>query len=96
LFWIRRHTDSDGAIEVVDSTRGAVVIAEQLEEREALLRALESLSRRQREVLQLVFYHDMTIEEAARVMRVSLGSARTHYERGKKSLAQMLGNGVER
>jgi RNA polymerase sigma-70 factor (ECF subfamily) len=96
LFWIRRHTDSDGAIEVVDSTRGADVIAEELEEREAVIRALESLSRRQREVLQLVFYHDMTIEEAARVMKVTLGSARTHYERGKKSLAQKLGNGVER
>jgi len=96
LFWIRRHTDSDGASEVVDTTRGADVIAEQSEDREALIRALESLSRRQREVLQLVFYHDMTIEEAARVMKVSLGSARTHYERGKKSLAQKLGHGVDR
>ncbi len=95
-FWIRRHTDSDGAIEIADTARGADMIAEQSEEREALIGALESLSRRQREVLQLVFYHDMTIEEAAQVMKVSLGSARTHYERGKKSLAQKIGRGVER
>jgi RNA polymerase sigma factor (sigma-70 family) len=96
LFWIRRHTNSDGAIALVDTSRGADEIAEQSDEREQLTHALETLSRRQREVLQLVFYHDMTIEEAARVMRVSLGAARTHYERGKKALASKLLDRVDR
>jgi RNA polymerase sigma-70 factor, ECF subfamily len=56
----------------------------------ALLRALPRLARRQREVLELVFYHDMTIEQAGQTLGISLGSARVHYERGKKRLAALL------
>jgi RNA polymerase sigma factor (sigma-70 family) len=56
----------------------------------ALLRALARLARRQREVLELVFYHDMTIEQAGQALGISLGAARVHYERGKKRLFALL------
>ncbi|MEM7106500.1 MAG: sigma-70 family RNA polymerase sigma factor [Bacteroidota bacterium] len=55
-------------------------------------KALGQLSQRQQEVLQLVFYHDMTIEKAATAMGVSIGSARTHYKRGKQNLGKILQN----
>lgn len=56
----------------------------------ALVRALKRIARRQREILELVFYHDMTIEEAGRTLGISIGSARVHYERGKKRLSTLL------
>jgi RNA polymerase sigma-70 factor (ECF subfamily) len=55
-----------------------------------LRQALETLSSRQQEVLHLVFYQEMTIEEAAEAAGLKLGTARTHYERGKARLRRLL------
>jgi len=61
-------------------------LVSQNELRESVTRLLSTLSNRQREVLQLVFYHDLTVEQAAEVLGISIGSARVHYERGKDNL----------
>ena len=50
-----------------------------------------ALPARQRELLHLVFYHDLSIAEAAGILGVAVGTARTHYERGKARLRQWLG-----
>lgn len=55
-----------------------------------LVGALSTLPARQRQLLHLVFYQDLTIAEAAGVLGISIGTARTHYERGKQRLRESL------
>lgn len=60
-----------------------------------LMAALSGLSKRQQEVLHLVFYQDLTIQEAGLVMGISTGTAARHYERGKAGLRARLAEGDE-
>ncbi len=51
---------------------------------------LEGLSARQRDVLHLVFYQELTLEETASALGISVGSARVHYHRGKQALRNRI------
>ena len=65
----------------------------ELERSEMQRRFQQSLARlpaRQCETLHLVFYQELSLSEAAQVMNISIGSARRHYERGKKRLREAL------
>lgn len=64
------------------------------EDRQRLAGALEGLSPRQAQVVELVFAHELSVADAARVLGISVGSARTHYHRAKRQLADLLGEGA--
>jgi RNA polymerase sigma factor (sigma-70 family) len=89
--WLRllpldRGTDAPSAEATPDEN------AEAAERSERLVHALQRLPRRQREVVLLVFYHEHTVEQAAEVLGVGIGSASTHYARGKARLRELLGD----
>ena len=80
---VQRMADERRAPDEFESARG-------------LRAALQQLPERQNEVLHLVFYQDMSIADAAEVMEITVGSARTHYERGKARLRALLEGRDER
>jgi RNA polymerase sigma factor (sigma-70 family) len=77
----------DDATPLVDAPGAAF---EKSEIQKQFRTALAKLPPRQREVLHLAFYEDMSLSEAAVIMGISIGSARQHYERGKKHLREWL------
>jgi RNA polymerase sigma-70 factor (ECF subfamily) len=64
------------------------------ENRQRLVGALERLSPRQAQIVDLVFAHELSVADAAGVLGISVGSARTHYHRAKQQLADLLGEGA--
>lgn len=62
------------------------------DENAALWKAVQELPRQQRDIVELVFCRDMTIEAAASIMGVTTGTGRVHYDRAKKTLKMKLTN----
>lgn len=73
-----------------DSSAQPEASLERSEMRRRFNEAIARLPARQRETLHLVFYQDLSLSEAAEIMNISVGSARRHYERGKKRLREAL------
>ena len=72
------------------SPSGAEVDLERRQVSKRLREALVALSPRQRQVLELVFYHELTVRQAAESMGVAPGTASLHYDRGKRRLLELI------
>jgi RNA polymerase sigma-70 factor (ECF subfamily) len=57
---------------------------------DGIWQAVRTLPARQRDIIELVFCRELTIEQASTVMGVSTGTGRAHYDRAKKALRSRL------
>jgi RNA polymerase sigma-70 factor (sigma-E family) len=80
----RRHSQLD-----VDAAPAEQLAMVHLEH-EAVVRALRTLPRRQREVLVLRYYDGASEVEIAETLDIGLGSVKTHASRGLRAVAERL------
>lgn len=87
---LRRFLRREVAEDPRPSTPSPESVASDREAHARLRALLTRLSSRQRDLLHLVYYQEMTIEDASEVLGITVGTARTHYERGKQRLRALL------
>jgi RNA polymerase sigma factor (sigma-70 family) len=89
---VRAHAERQTAPSVV---RGADEAALETERRAAVLDAMEALPRRQREVLALRYYVDLSEAEIAETLGISRGAVKSHASRGAATLRDLLADHLE-
>ena len=77
------------------SGRRHVVVPQMSEPAEEVWRAVRSLPRRQREAIVLCLVAGYSRLEAAELMSVSVETVKTHLERGRQALAEILKESIE-
>ena len=89
---VRRHAERERP---PTAAAGADHTAYDVERRDTVLDALRDLPRRQREVLALRYYLDLSEAEIADVLGISRGAVKSHASRGAAALRAVLGPTLE-
>ena len=90
--WYRRYGGRETAVADLPDQLMADEAARRIEDRDAMCRALLSLPPRQRAVVVLRYYEELTELEIADVMGVSPGTVKSQASRALRRLAVTLGS----
>jgi RNA polymerase sigma-70 factor, ECF subfamily len=82
--------------EIVDPADNPEVTCTLKRRREMLRKCLTRLRREQREIIDLVYYHDKSVQEVAEIMHIPRNTVKTRMFYARRKLSQMLAaQGVE-
>jgi RNA polymerase sigma-70 factor, ECF subfamily len=82
--------DDDVAEAIIDQTDDPQIALEKKETRGLLWECLKKLSSEHREIIDLVYYHEKSVEEAAEVVGVSRSTVKTRMFYARKRIAELL------
>jgi RNA polymerase sigma-70 factor (ECF subfamily) len=98
---LRRRSDE----ELDDETAGAIedpsddpeVVLDKKDKSAAIRKCLEKLSAEHREIIDLVYYHEKSVEEVAKIVGIPENTVKTRMFYARKRLAELLkAAGIER
>jgi len=96
----RRSTeelDEDAAAAIEDPRHSPEVTMQNQQKTEILLNCLTQLSPTHREIIDLVYYHERSIDEAAEIIGVSRNTVKTRMFYARKRIAELLAaQGIDR
>ncbi len=89
--------DDEKAAAIEDSADDPEVTAQKKDKSEALRKCLEGLSPDHREIIDLVYYHEKSVEEVAEIVGIPEATVKTRMFYARKKLSELLKNsGVDR
>jgi RNA polymerase sigma-70 factor (sigma-E family) len=93
--WLSRRVAEQPLRDYDGASGGAADGLAEVLERDAMIRAVKLLAPRQREVLVLRFFADLSVAETAAVIGSSQGSVKTHTSRALARLREVLADGSD-
>lgn len=82
--------DEEWAAEIPDEADTPEVISQKLDKGAAIRLCMEKLSAEHREVLDLVYYHEASVDEVAEIVGIPEGTVKTRLFHARKKLAELL------
>ena len=88
----RKNADLDETIEatVADAADNPEVVLQKKSRDQFVRTALTTLSPEHREIIDLVYYHDKSVDECAQILGVPSGTVKTRMFYARKKLAEMV------
>ena len=92
-----QELDEEAAEAIEDTSDTPEVALEKKEKGEALRQCMSALSAEHREIVDLVYYHEKSVEEVAEIVGIPEATVKTRMFYARKKLAELLkAQGIER
>jgi RNA polymerase sigma-70 factor (ECF subfamily) len=92
-----QELDEDKAAAIEDTADDPEITAQKKDKSAALRKCLQALSPDHREIIDLVYYHEKSVEEVAEIVGIPEATVKTRMFYARKKLSELLKNsGVDR
>jgi RNA polymerase sigma-70 factor (ECF subfamily) len=86
----QKPSDEDGAADVVDGADDPEAVLHEKSRSIVLRKCLSRLSPIQREIVDLVYYHEKSVAEVAQIVGIPTGTVKTRMFRARSRIAELL------